>query len=178
MKLYFIGADREVTGSCHVIEIGGRYIMLDCGMEQGRDIYVNEELPVPPSKIEAVLLSHAHIDHSGLLPKFISDGFQGVIWCTEATRQLCEIMLKDSASIQEAETEWANRKAKRSGRRLEKPRVSGNWRIMELRGLLDIAMFFPFLPGGQLLFRGGGHALADDGETVQQQLLQFSVISK
>lgn len=121
MKLYFIGADREVTGSCHVIEIGGRYIMLDCGMEQGRDIYVNEELPVPPGEIDAVLLSHAHIDHSGLLPKLISDGFHGIIWCTEATRQLCEIMLKDSAHIQESEAEWANRKAKRSGRKQEKP---------------------------------------------------------
>ena len=75
MKLYFIGADHEVTGSCHVIEVNGKYIMLDCGMEQGKDVYVNEELPVPASQIDAVLLSHAHIDHSGLLPKLVKDGF-------------------------------------------------------------------------------------------------------
>ncbi|MBR5754402.1 MAG: MBL fold metallo-hydrolase [Erysipelotrichaceae bacterium] len=121
MKLYFIGADHEVTGSCHVIEVNGKYIMLDCGLEQGRDIYVNEDLPVTPREIDAVLLSHAHIDHSGLLPKLYKDGFDGKIWCTDATRQLCEVMLMDSGYIQESEAEWANRKAKRSGRKQVKP---------------------------------------------------------
>ena len=121
MKLYFIGADREVTGSCHVLEVNGKYIMLDCGLEQGRDIYVNEDLPVSASEIDAVLLSHAHIDHSGLLPKLVKDGFHGKIWCTDATKQLCDIMLKDSAHIQESEAEWASRKAKRSGRKQVKP---------------------------------------------------------
>ncbi|MBR4462558.1 MAG: MBL fold metallo-hydrolase [Erysipelotrichaceae bacterium] len=121
MKLYFIGADHEVTGSCHIIENDGQYIMMDCGMEQGKDVYVNEELPVPASQIDTVLLSHAHIDHSGLLPKLVKDGFQGNIWCTEATRQLCEVMLKDSAHIQESETDWSNRKAKRSGKKQKKP---------------------------------------------------------
>ena len=95
MKLYFIGADHEVTGSCHVLEVNGKYIMMDCGLEQGRDIYVNEDLPVPASEIDAVLLSHAHIDHSGLLPKLVKDGFHGMIYCTDATKQLCDIMLKD-----------------------------------------------------------------------------------
>ena len=103
MNLYFIGADHEVTGSCHVVEVNGRYVMLDCGLEQGRDVYVNEDLPVPASRIDAVILSHAHIDHSGLLPKLVKDGFHGTIWCTEATRQLCEVMLRDSAHIQEDE---------------------------------------------------------------------------
>ncbi|MBR2577345.1 MAG: MBL fold metallo-hydrolase [Erysipelotrichaceae bacterium] len=121
MKLYFIGADHEVTGSCHVIEVNGKYIMLDCGLEQGRDIYVNEDLPVSPREIDAVLLSHAHIDHSGLLPKLYRDGFDGKIWCTDATRQLCEVMLLDCAHIQESEAEWENRKAKRSGRKQVKP---------------------------------------------------------
>ncbi|MBQ6487672.1 MAG: MBL fold metallo-hydrolase [Solobacterium sp.] len=121
MKLYFIGADHEVTGSCHVIETSGKYIMLDCGLEQGRDIYVNEDLPVPPSKIDAVLLSHAHIDHSGLLPKLYKEGFRGKIWCTSATKHLCTMMLKDSAEIQESEAEYANRKAKRSGKKKVQP---------------------------------------------------------
>ena len=115
MKLYFIGADHEVTGSCHVIEVNGKHIMLDCGMEQGKDIYVNKKLPVPASEIDAVVLSHAHIDHSGLLPRLVKDGFDGRIWCTDVTAQLCDVMLKDSAHIQESEAEWSNRKAKRSG---------------------------------------------------------------
>lgn len=161
MKLYFIGADREVTGSCHVIEIGGRYIMLDCGMEQGRDIYVNEELPVPPSKIDTVLLSHAHIDHSGLLPKLIADGFSGPIWCTEATRQLCEIMLKDSAHIQESEAEWANRKAKRSGRRQEKPlyTVSEAETAMLYFKTVSYGETFTPIEGVCARYEDGGHIL-------------------
>ncbi|MCR5794530.1 MAG: MBL fold metallo-hydrolase [Solobacterium sp.] len=121
MKLYFIGADHEVTGSCHVIEANGKYIMLDCGMEQGKDTYVNEDLPVAASEISAVLLSHAHIDHSGLLPRLVRDGFRGAIWCTDVTKQLCEIMLRDSAHIQEAEAEWASRKAKRKGKKQIRP---------------------------------------------------------
>ena len=121
MKLYFIGADHEVTGSCHVVEVNGKFVMLDCGLEQGRDIYVNEDLPVKPEKIDAVLLSHAHIDHSGLLPWLVKEGFRGEIWCTEVTRQLCDVMLKDSAHIQETEVEWSNRKAKRSGKKQKQP---------------------------------------------------------
>ncbi|MCR4950727.1 MAG: MBL fold metallo-hydrolase [Solobacterium sp.] len=161
MKLYFIGADREVTGSCHVIETGGRYIMLDCGMEQGRDIYVNEELPVPPSEIDAVVLSHAHIDHSGLLPKLISDGFQGTIWCTEATRQLCEIMLKDSAHIQESEAEWANRKAKRSGRKQEKPLYTVEEAVNAMLNFKAVEYGEAFSPaeGVSVRFEDGGHIL-------------------
>ena len=116
MKLHFIGADHEVTGSCHVIEVCGEYILLDCGMEQGKNVYENDPLPVPASEIKAVLLSHAHIDHSGMLPKLFKDGFCGPIYSTLATRQLCDIMLRDSAHIQEAETEWKNRKATRAGR--------------------------------------------------------------
>ncbi|MBQ2509785.1 MAG: MBL fold metallo-hydrolase, partial [Erysipelotrichaceae bacterium] len=121
MKLYFIGADHEVTGSCHVIEVNGKHIMLDCGMEQGKDIYVNKKLPVPASEIDAVVLSHAHIDHSGLLPRLVKDGFDGRIWCTDVTAQLCDVMLKDSAHIQESEAEWSNRKAKRSGKKAVQP---------------------------------------------------------
>ena len=115
MKLHFIGADHEVTGSCHVIEVGGEYVLLDYGMEQGKDVFENDPLPVEPSAIRAVLLSHAHIDHSGMLPKLYKDGFRGPIYATQATRELCDIMLRDSAHIQEAETEWANRKAARAG---------------------------------------------------------------
>lgn len=116
MILTFIGADHEVTGSCHYIEVGSKKILLDCGMEQGRDVYVNQQIPVPVSDIDYVFLSHAHIDHSGYLPLIVKNGFKGKIYSTKATAQLCSIMLMDSAHIQEFEAEWRNRKGKRAGK--------------------------------------------------------------
>ncbi len=115
MKLMFLGADHEVTGSCHYIEVNGKSILLDCGMEQGRDTYENQEIPVAASAIDYVFLSHAHIDHSGLLPLLYKNGFQGKIYAIDATCDLCRIMLLDSAHIQEFEAKWRNRKAKRAG---------------------------------------------------------------
>lgn len=161
MKLYFIGADHEVTGSCHVIEVNGKYIMLDCGMEQGRDIYVNEDLPVPANRIDAVLLSHAHIDHSGLLPKLYRDGFDGKIWCTDATRQLCDVMLKDSAHIQESEAEWNNRKAKRSGRKQTKPlyTVDDAEDTMRCFETVEYGQTFTPIEGVTARYEDGGHIL-------------------
>ena len=161
MKLYFIGADREVTGSCHVLEVNGKYIMLDCGLEQGRDIYVNEDLPVPAAEIEAVLLSHAHIDHAGLLPKLVKDGFHGTIWCTDATKQLSEIILKDSAQIQEAEVEWANRKAKRSGHKQVQPLYTVEDAEIAMQYFKDVRYGEPFTPveGVTARYEDGGHIL-------------------
>ena len=118
MRLVFSGAAHEVTGSCHYLNVCGKNILLDCGMEQGRDIYENQEIPVPPSDMDYVFLSHAHIDHSGYLPLIYKNGFRGSIFATTATVDLCDIMLRDSAHIQEFEAEWRNRKAKRS---LENP---------------------------------------------------------
>ncbi len=115
MKIQFIGATHEVTGSCTLLEVGGRYYMVDCGMEQGVDVFQNIPLPVPANAIEAVFLTHAHIDHSGMLPKLCKDGFSGAIYATEATCDLCNIMLRDSAHIQESEAQWRNRKAERAG---------------------------------------------------------------
>ncbi len=115
MKLTFSGAAREVTGSRTLLECAGKNILVDCGMEQGVDIYVNEELPIKASDIDCVLLTHAHIDHAGMIPHLVKNGFSGTIWCTDPTADLCQIMLKDSAHIQEMEAEWKNRKAKRSG---------------------------------------------------------------
>ena len=110
MRLNFLGADHEVTGSCHFLQACGVNILVDCGMEQGEDIFQNVPLPVPANAIEAVFLTHAHIDHSGMLPKLCKDGFRGQIYATEATCNLCRIMLMDSAHIQEFEAEWKNRK--------------------------------------------------------------------
>ena len=88
MKITFLGATHEVTGSCTLLEICGRYYMVDCGMEQGTNVFENEPLPVSPSEVEAVFLTHAHIDHSGMLPRLYKDGFKGTIYATEATCDL------------------------------------------------------------------------------------------
>ena len=115
MILTFLGADHEVTGSCHFIQVGDKKVLVDCGMEQGKDIYVNQELPVLAGEIDYIFLTHAHIDHSGLIPLMVKQGFKGQVFATRATCDLCNIMLRDSAHIQEFEAEWRNRKAKRSG---------------------------------------------------------------
>lgn len=115
MKLKFIGAAHEVTGSCTLLEAFGKHILIDCGMEQGGDTYENCEIPVAPAEIDAICLTHAHIDHSGMIPAMAAMGFSGPVYCTEATQRLCDIMLQDSAHIQEQEAEWQNRKAERSG---------------------------------------------------------------
>ena len=115
MKLTFIGATHEVTGSCTLLEVCGKRYLVDCGMEQGIDVFENAPIPVAASAIDAVFLTHAHIDHSGMLPKLYKDGFRGAIYTTETTTNLCAIMLRDSAHIQESEAEWKNRKAQRSG---------------------------------------------------------------
>jgi len=126
MKIQFIGATHEVTGSCTLLEVGGRYYLVDCGMEQGADIFQNMPLPVPANAIEAVFLTHAHIDHSGMLPKLCKDGFSGAIYATEATCDLCNIMLRDSAHIQESEAQWRSRKAERAGEPLVEPTYTMN----------------------------------------------------
>lgn len=121
MRLTFIGAAHEVTGSCHCLEAAGKKILVDYGMEQGLNLYENAELPFPVPDIDYVLLTHAHVDHSGMLPLLYKHGFRGKIYTTEASTDLCRIMLRDSAHIQEFEAEWRNRKAKRSGGELFEP---------------------------------------------------------
>ena len=121
MKLTFLGADREVTGSCTQLEAAGHRFLIDCGMEQGRDVYENADLPYAPGTYEALLLTHAHIDHSGRIPYLYKNGYRGPVYTTDATRDLCAIMLEDSAHIQEQEAEWKNRKAMRSGAEMVEP---------------------------------------------------------
>ncbi len=115
MKLVFIGADHEVTGSCHYLEACGKHILVDYGMRQGSQTYEFADLPVPEIRIDYVLLTHAHVDHSGMLPQLCARGFGGQIVTTKATADLCSIMLRDCAHIQMQEAEWKNRKGKRSG---------------------------------------------------------------
>ncbi len=121
MRLTFLGAAREVTGSLYYLEAAGKRLVIDCGMEQGRDTYVNADLPILPAMIDALVLTHAHIDHSGKIPLLYARGFRGKVYCTEATAELCGIMLMDSAHIQEMEAQWAARKAQRAGKQPEPP---------------------------------------------------------
>ncbi len=115
MKLEFLGAAHEVTGSCHYLEIVDKKLCVDIGMEQGRDLFENQEIPVNPADLDYILLTHAHIDHTGLLPMLYARGFRGRVFTTKATADLSSIMLRDSAHIQQFEAEWRNRKAQRAG---------------------------------------------------------------
>mgnify|MGYP005859851357 CR=1 FL=1 len=115
MKLSFYGADQCVTGSCHCLEVNGKKILVDCGLQQGRDEVDNGALPFHSGSIDYVLVTHAHIDHTGRIPMLVKQGFQGRILTTRLTANLMDIMLLDSAHIQESDAEWKNRKAERSG---------------------------------------------------------------
>ena len=111
MKITFIGAAHQVTGSCTLVEwMDNRYFLVDCGMEQGENDFVMEELPVAPGQIEYVFLTHAHIDHSGMLPLLYKRGFRGTIYATAETENLCSIMLADSAHIQETDAAYETKK--------------------------------------------------------------------
>ncbi len=124
MKIQFCGATTGVTGSCHLITTQNHKILLDCGQFQGgeaQDALNYEDFPFDPAEIEYMVLSHAHIDHCGRIPLLIKRGFKGSIYCTDATADLLEIMLKDSGHIHEQEAEWKNRKNARAGRPLVEP---------------------------------------------------------
>lgn len=176
MKMTFIGADHEVTGSCTYIEACGTRFLVDFGMQQGEDFFENVQIPTAPGNIDFVLLTHAHIDHSGMLPLLFAGGFKGEIHATCATSNLCSVMLQDSAHIQEFEAEWRSRKAERRGEEAYEPLYT-----ME-DALGAVALFQPhdyeeeFSPaeGITVKFRDAGHLLGsasiiititEDGET-------------
>ena len=186
MKLEFLGAAHEVTGSCHYLEFADKHVLVDCGMEQGPDLYVNQEIPVNASTIDYVFVTHAHIDHSGLLPMLYNHGFRGQIFTTTATHQLCEIMLKDSAHIQMFEAEWKNRKAKRAGR----PEVVPLYDMNDAMGVLghfvscEYHSVINVCEGLKVRFVDAGHLLGSSsiemwisentGEGVEERKIVFS----
>lgn len=161
MRLIFIGADHEVTGSCHVLEVCGRYILVDCGMEQGTDDFENAELPMNIADIDYVLLTHAHIDHSGMLPLLYARGFRGEVIATPATVDLCDIMLKDSAHIQMTEAEWKNRKGQRAGKEPVVPIYDMNDAegVLEHFTACDYDKVMDLCEGVKVKFSDAGHLL-------------------
>ena len=161
MKITFIGATHEVTGSCYYLEAAGKKFLVDCGMEQGPDYYENQEIPVKGSDLDFVLLTHAHMDHSGNLPAIYAKGFQGPVYATQATCHLCDIMLRDSAHIQMFEAEWRNRKGRRQG----KPEFVPAYTMEDAMGVLKNFVPCPYektvtpAEGIRVRFVDAGHLL-------------------
>jgi metallo-beta-lactamase family protein len=160
MRLTFQGAAREVTGSAHVVRVKDRTILLDCGLFQGRRAEVsakNRRLPVPVEELDAVVLSHAHIDHAGRLPFLVKQGFRGDIHATAATRDLCEVMLADSAFIQEKDADFLARHRKSAEEPLYTIRdVSSTLNLMQPQRYHDR---FEVVPGVWARFTDAGHIL-------------------
>ena len=161
MKLRFYGADRCVTGSCHCLEVNGKHILVDCGLQQGRDEIDNTALPFHPGSIDVVLVTHAHIDHSGRIPMLIKNGFQGKIITTRLTADLLDIMLQDSAHIQEQDAEYQNRKNKRAGRPEVEPiyTVADALRVREFIQTCEYGEEVPVVEGVTAQFIDAGHLL-------------------
>ena len=161
MKLSFFGADQGVTGSCHCLEVGGKRILIDCGLQQGRDEVDNRSLPFAPGSIDYVLITHAHIDHSGRVPMLIKNGFQGRILTTRLTAQLMSIMLQDSAHIQESDAEYKNRKNRRAGRPEEEPlyTVADAQRVPEFIDTCEYDQPVHLCDGVDAVFIDAGHLL-------------------
>ena len=161
MKLTFFGAAKAVTGSCHCLEVQGRKILIDCGLQQGKDERDNSVLDFAPNYIDYVIVTHAHIDHSGRIPLLIKEGFQGQIVTTRLTAQLMSVMLQDSAHIQEMDAQWKNQKGKRAGRPPVEPlytvedaaQVAAHITTAEYGQIVDLC------PGVKLRFVDAGHLL-------------------
>ena len=168
MKIMFYGAAHEVTGSCTLLEACGKTVMIDCGLEQGKDISENADLPVLPAEVDYLLLTHAHIDHSGKIPALTSGGFSGHIYATAATVKLCNIMLLDSAHIQEFEAGWRNRKAKRAGAEPYVPLYTAEDAQKALKQFVscDYETEYSLCDGISIKFTDAGHLLGSASITV------------
>ncbi len=174
MQIKFCGASRFVTGSCHLITLDNGYtILLDCGLYQGNDKAMhnfNRQWYFDPKSIDCVVLSHAHIDHAGRLPRLVKDGFQGEIYSTHATRSLCSIMLLDSARIQERDAEYRNKKAKKKNKKkLVKPlyRSKHVAETMQRFCAMPYDHWFRIHPDVEIQYRDAGHILGSASVTLK-----------
>ncbi|NLB23159.1 MAG: MBL fold metallo-hydrolase [Clostridium sp.] len=163
MKIIFSGGAGSVTGSSHLIEVGGHQVLLDCGLYQGADARErgNEEFPFDPAKVDYLVLSHAHIDHSGRIPMLYKKGFKGKIISTSPTYDLCEIMLRDSAYIQEQDAERENRRRRRGRKKLVEPiyTIKDAEAVLKLFDPIDYKEKIQLFEGFQVRFQDAGHML-------------------
>ena len=187
MQIQFHGAVRTVTGSQHLLTINGKRILLDCGLYQGsrkESYHRNQNLPFDAASIDKLVLSHAHIDHSGNIPNLVKSGFTGDIICTYPTRDLCSIMLRDSAKIQSYDIQFLNKKRARNNLPPIEPIYDMQDAVESLKQFVGIGYNRPYqlLPGVQLTFLDAGHILGsaitvldiEDEETKQKRRLVFS----
>ncbi len=165
MKIAFHGAARTVTGSKHIITLkNGKKILLDCGMFQGmgkETDELNRDFGFDPSEIDVMILSHAHIDHSGLIPKLVKDGFAGQIFCTPATKDLTSVLLKDSAEIQEDDVKFINKRRANEGKPYLRPlyTVEDAQKAIEYLVEIQYEQWFDVLEGVQAMFTDAGHII-------------------
>ena len=164
MKIQFCGAASGVTGSCHLLTCGTHKVLLDCGQFQGskqEEALNYEEFPFDPAEVEAVILSHAHIDHCGRLPVLVKKGFKGKIYCTDATADLLDVMLKDSGYIHEKDAEQQNRKNMRAGRKLVEPLYTYNDALDTLKFVEPVLydQLIELNPDMKIVFNDAGHIL-------------------
>ena len=164
MKIKFIGAAQTVTGSMHYLQVNGTNILLDCGLFQGRrkeSFERNRNLPFDASQLDAMILSHAHIDHSGNIPSLVRSGFQGSIYATFATRDLCSAMLRDSAYIQEADAKYVNRRRLKKGLPPVEPIYTKADAIESLKYFVGLGYdrWFTVAAGVRAIFYDAGHIL-------------------
>ena len=161
MKLTFYGAARAVTGSCHCIDACGKRILVDCGLQQGRDEIDDNKLPFAPGEVDYVLATHAHIDHTGRIPLLYKWGYTGKIYTSRLTGELMRIMLLDSAHIQESDAQWINQKGRRAGRPPVEPLYTVEDAQLALDNLVvyDYQKPFELCPGITVRFIDAGHLL-------------------
>ena len=161
MKLTFFGAAKAVTGSCHCVEVRGKKILIDCGLQQGRDERDNAVFDFSPNYIDYVIVTHAHIDHSGRIPLLIKEGFQGQIFTTRLTGQLLSVMLQDSAHIQEQDAKWKNQKGTRAGRPPVEPlyTVADAAQVAEHLVTAEYGQIIELFEGVKIRFVDAGHLL-------------------
>ena len=164
MQIQFHGAARTTTGSMHLLEVNGTRILLDCGLFQGRradTMERNRNFEFDPASVDAVVLSHAHIDHSGNLPNLAKQGFEGNIYCTFATRDLCAVMLEDSASIQQSDAKYVSKRNAKKGLPPVEPLYSIEDASKAIRQFVTLGYGrpLPIAPGVSLSFYDAGHIL-------------------